>query len=160
MKYFITLIILLVPQYCLAHGYYAQWGAGVMNDNQKEYSQVKYAELGKRASFRDAEYSIGMGGWIDKSHYPGAESSLYVQALAGLQPRLKNFVLGYFVGPAYITTPDKVLASNFQVSHELIIGVRDDRNVRVYFSVKHYSNAGMVLPNIGRNFAGVGIQWR
>lgn len=139
---------------------YAEFGTGVMNSSQTEYSQVKYGELGLRKRFNDTfEYDSGVGLWSDASRYPGAKSSLYLVARLGIEPHLRNLVVGYYLGPAFVTTPDTVLASNLQVSQELIVGVRDARNVRIYISVKHFSNAGILQPNKGRNFVGLGVQF-
>ncbi len=134
---------------------YGEWGITHADKNAKCDSDVKFVEFGHTRSYHTFEFTQGVGGWADATHAPGTRGSLYVHTSLGLEPHLNGFYLNYQLGPAYITSPDSNLASNFQVHHELGFGLHDVRGVRIGVVLKHFSNGGMVLPNKGRNFVGL-----
>ena len=52
---------------------------------------------------------------------------------------------------ALITNTDARLSSVFQFKHTVGVGVRDYRNVEIGVDYSHISNAGLSLPNAGRD---------
>lgn len=88
-----------------------------------------------------------------------ARSSPFVEMLFGVEPKSKHLYMSYKLGPAIIMYPDALLGSHIQISHELGVGMRDDRDVRVGIVLKHFSNAGLVKPNVGRDFVLLRIEF-
>lgn len=153
-------LLILIPHQAHSNQWYGEWGTGVLNNSQTEYSQVKFGELGKKGVLNETfDYSYGGGAIIDSSNYPGSSSTMYGTALLGVGPHLQNLVVEYYLGGAYIQTPDTILGSHLQFAHEVLIGIKDFRNVGVFISIKHLSNAGLVKPNMGRNFIGLGVMF-
>lgn len=150
--------------YGTSHGAtYAEWGIASTHPGTKDPSQVKWAEFGEAGESGKLAYSVGGGGWIDKTTYvaygKAAQSAFYGNALFGVMPKAEHFYMSYKLGPAYVSRTDALLGSNLQIAHEFGIGFKDDRNVRIGFVVKHMSNGGIVKPNQGRDFAGVRIEF-
>jgi pectin methylesterase-like acyl-CoA thioesterase len=77
----------------------------------------------------------------------------------GIDLKLKEKYVSYFIGPAILTETDTILGSNFQVFHKLSIGYRDDQDKRIGLFIKHFSDAGISNANYGRNFVGLEISF-
>lgn len=148
---------------------FAQWGIASEHPSNN-LSAVKFVEFGKSGEEGKLAYTIGAGGWSDNTGYKAeseigngyktaAHSSLFLESLFGVEPKSEHFYINYKLGPVIITNTDALLGSNFQFGHELGIGMRDSKEVRVGLVIKHFSNAGIVRPNKGRDFVGVRIEW-
>lgn len=148
---------------------FAQWGLASDHPTENSKSLVKFAEAGLTGEKGKLAYTIGAGGWVDKSKfrtidYTGRETSHvkdsgFMEALVGVDPQCGPVYLTYKLGPSYVAHNDSLLGSNFQVAHEFGIGLRDKRGVRVGIVLKHFSNAGLHLPNQGRDFIGLRIEF-
>lgn len=180
MKKVLLLLMLSSSTYGAA---FAQWGVASTHPGTSNVSSVKFVEFGKSGEEGKLAYMLGVGGWHDGSGYVGgtgfttktidtpnfkmkggewqakASDSLFVEALFGVEPKSDHFYMSYKLGPAIITNTDALLGSNAQLSHEFGFGMRDLRDVRVGLVLKHYSNAGLVKPNKGRDFIGARIEW-
>ena len=164
----ITTSTLLIAITCQAHGF-AQWGVASAHPGTKHFSDVKWAEFGSSGEKGRLAYTVGVGGWKDGTNYVGssnigglqekARDSFFFEALLGVEPKAEHFYLTYKLGPSIITHTDALLGSNVQMAHELGFGMYDKRNVRVGLVLKHFSNAGLVRPNLGRDFVGLRIEW-
>jgi hypothetical protein len=166
MKLLGLIILCLSLFYGLSHGaenrVYAQWGVGVAHPSKSgaNPSRIKNIELGLERAYSKFNARVGMGGWTDKTNYEGAKNALYVQYLGGLETRrTEGLFVAYFIGPAYITSPDSLLGSHLQISQQFHIGLKDSRGVGISIFISHLSNAGLKSPNQGRNFAGVGARF-
>ncbi len=162
---------------------FAQWGVEPEHPSGKSLDAVKFVEFGKSGEEGKLAYTVGVGGWIDNTGYTGsagvsaptvktdhfqmkggelqekARSSAFVEALFGVEPKSDHFYMSYKLGPAFITNTDALLGSNVQCGHEFGFGMRDVRDVRVGIVIKHFSNAGIVRPNLGRNFLGMRLEF-
>jgi hypothetical protein len=58
---------------------------------------------------------------------------------------------GLFFGPALITTPDAKLSGHFQFNLSGAAGVKNRAGYGVGMKWEHFSNAGLILPNYGRD---------
>lgn len=67
------------------------------------------------------------------------------------------FYAGIYTGVGFITHPDRKLGSNFQFFQDVEMGVRDDKGRTFGVFFKHVSNAGIVPPNIGRDYFGLSV---
>lgn len=149
---------LFLTQSAHADNTYYQFGAGVENNTQQSNSDMKFGEIGRAHEGKTFIFHYALGGWTDASHYPGAKDGYFATAMIGWEPKTENVYLHYLIGPAILYPTDTVLAGNFEFAQELGFGLRDVRNVRVGLAVRHFSNAGLVAPNLGRNFLVISVQ--
>lgn len=150
MKY---LLLLLLPCWTEA-ATYLNWGFGFDRADRGSYSDVQNYAFGLRLSNM---FYVEGGGWKDSTDYIGAEGSLYTSAGLVLNLDLTEKYVSYSIGPAFITRPDTLLGSHYQVYHKLSIGFRENSK-RIGLFVKHFSNAGAFgARNAGRNFFGLEI---
>ena len=118
---------------------------------------AKYIDVSNHVSGHLFDHAYGVGGWWDRSRLAGVKNSGFVYYALGLEPRFKNFYFSYFVGPSLISSTDSRLGSNFQFTHDLGIGLKDSRGVRVGLCYRHFSNAGLKEPNAGRDLIGASV---
>ena len=181
-QYILCLSLLLIPSIGQAR-IFAQWGVASSHPGTTKYSDVKFVEFGKSGSEGKLAYTCGIGGWHDGSGYVGgsgitikdvntghvhskggelqekARDSFFVETLLGVEPISDHFYISYKLGPAIISHTDALLGSNLQIGHELSFGMRDNKEVRVGIVLKHFSNAGLLKPNLGRDFIGLRMEW-
>lgn len=160
---------------------FAQWGIALEHPGTKSASDIKWGEAGISGERGKLAYTVGAGYWSDstryktvkasKSQYPlaaygkmtgasnMARSSPFVECLVGVEPKGEHLYVSYKLGPAWIYHPDALLGSYLQLAHELGLGMYDARGVRVGLVYKHFSNAGLIKPNVGRDFLGLRIEW-
>jgi hypothetical protein len=139
---------------------YATWGVGVGHPKASASpDKNKFIEFGVQRSHKLLESRFGVGGWTDKSKYPGARDSYYIQAQLGVETKRDGVYLAYFVGPALIQKKDSLLGSHLQFSQSLEIGLIDTRRVAVALVVRHFSNAGLTTVNKGRNYVGPQVRF-
>lgn len=162
-------LILLIAN--SAHGSaFGQWGIGSNPGPHESRSDQKWGEIGVTGEQGKLSYTAGIGYWNDTTGYvdrkqkniyasSAARSSWFVEMLYGAEPHSKTFYGTYKLGPAIISHPDALLGSNIQIAHELGFGIKDARGVRVGIVLKHFSNAGIVKPNLGRDFMGLRIEF-
>lgn len=163
-------ITLLILNFCFTYSQaniFAQWGIANEPRGTNNKTAVKFVEFGRSGEYGKLAYTVGGGGWIDNTGYTyksgdwtyKASSSYFVESLFGVEPKSEHFYLNYKLGPTIISNTDAYLGSNLQCGHELGFGMRDIRDVRVGFVIKHMSNAGLVKPNLGRDWLGVRMEW-
>lgn len=94
-----------------------------------------------------------VGGWLGG---PGRES-LFVAAPSGVQVVVPSGLYGFAsVGPAWISAPDEILGGHWQFMTEFGLGLKNDlKNIEIVW--QHFSSAGLVMPNMGRDFIGLQI---
>ncbi len=134
---------------------YGEWGLG-LNAGK---SQIKYGEFGYESETPYIwDYRAGVGAFVDRTATPGVKDSLYCHLTAGIAPRIDPIRIGYYLGPALISSPDSQLGSNLQVVHKLIVGFKDFRGAAISLVYTHFSNAGATKINKGRDFMGLQLQ--
>jgi len=159
MKLLTTIVILFlaIPSFAST---YLNWGMAFDYPWPEEYSDVQNYAIGHHGILsKKFDYIIEGGGWKDSSHYPGAEASLYGAAAIGIDLKLHERYVSYYVGPSVISKRDVVLGSNFEVYQKVSIGWRDERDERIGFFVKHFSDGGLSKVNYGRNFVGAEVSF-
>jgi Lipid A 3-O-deacylase (PagL) len=169
MKYLLLgLLALATPVQADKIRVFGQWGVSPGHPSTKGPSSCKWAEIGLTGAIGKFVYTHGIGGWDDRSGYSDrkvnqspqyVKSSLFVESLLGVEPHTDHYYISYKLGPSYIAHSDILLGSNLQVGHELGLGVKDVRGVRIGIVIKHFSNAGLKVPNTGRDFAGIRIEF-
>lgn len=151
------IVLCLSLYYGLSYGYvYSEFGTAFDDKYETQYSQIKQVEIGRVVEGRTFDRTMSVGLWTDVSPVSGVKSSGYVQYQIGLATRRIDRPYWYYmVGPAFITSPDLLLGSHFQVGHEVGWGAVDSRGVRFGFYIKHFSDGGLSKRNEGRNFIGI-----
>lgn len=95
-----------------------------------------------------------LGGWIGGSGKP----SWFVAAPVGLRVWIPS--TGYYataaVGPSYISAPDELLGGHWQFCPEFGAGLKTEK-AEIGLTWLHFSSAGLVMPNQGRDFLGIRI---
>lgn len=165
----LLLLILAYPAHADYMSKFIQWGIASEHPGTSNLSSVKFLETGVAGEAGRMAYTVGVGGWADSSGYKvdnttvwqanEVSNSAFVELLMGVMPRCEHGYITYKAGPAIITHTDVLLGSNIQIAHELGIGIRDSRDVRIGLVLKHFSNAGIVKPNQGRDFIGLRVEF-
>lgn len=166
-KLFLIFVVIIGLNADAAANMFASWGVEFDHPGTEDKGAVKFVEFGRSGEYGKLAYTLGVGGWIDHTGYKNkvkdvtytAHSSEFVEALFGVEPKSDHFYVSYKFGTAFITDSDALLGSNIQCGHEVGLGMRDLRDIRVGLILKHFSNAGIVRPNVGRDFLGFRIEW-
>ena len=118
-------------------------GSGVLQDNENtSIYMVAYRDrIENTPLFQNVEF----GFFSDVK--PGSRNSFVGQYSLGLIGYLGNFYSDCSVGLATISAPDQYLSTAFEFTEEIEFGYK-----QISISVRHYSNAGIKRPNLGRNF--------
>ncbi len=127
-----------------------RYGAISDTGHLSSFPAEKLFLLGYRTDWKLLTYQVELGGIFDGRD--GAKSSLVGTFSAGLETKTIPFYAFYLPGIALITGPDNYLSSFYQFSHDVGVGIKDGRGVSVDFTYRHFSNAGIHLPNPGRNY--------
>jgi hypothetical protein len=153
----VCFLLLCAPLW--ADNIYYEFGPGIANQTQQSYSDVKLGEVGRVHEGKTFVWHYCLGGWEDSSGWPGAKSAGYVAGMIGWEPQVsKTMYLNYSIGPMFLYPTDSVEAGSFQVAQELGFGLKDYRNVRLGFALRHFSDGDAVEPNYGRNFFVIRVQ--
>lgn len=94
--------------------------------------------------------AVELGGWSEATE--GRKPAAYTKFQVGAKPGPETGLYGYaFFGPALISSTDTQLSTNFQFATDIGFGVRD-RYTFMSVGYAHISNAGIKLPNRGRDY--------
>lgn len=130
---------------------YASFLLGVFNSTGAKFLQVGYrGPIGL-----GFDYQTELGLWVDPQGN-GRVSSGYIATQIGLQAGdlVKVHV---FVGPCLITSPDLYLGGVFQFTEDFFIGLSGKNSNTIGVKYKHFSSAGIEMPNLGRDFVGIEV---
>jgi hypothetical protein len=78
----------------------------------------------------------------------------------GFDVENETFEASVFSGPTLITSPDIYLGGPLQFNESIYLGIKDKREESIGFAYNHFSSAGIEMPNIGRDFAGLEIKFK
>ena len=157
----VFLFTLLFPYRALAESF-AKYGIGVYKSAELTAAETKIFSLGFRDDLLGPfVYQYEGGIWFDSAG-SGRKTSAFFDAGLGIEVRSGDLVLRSTHGLAFISTPDSYLGGYFpNFNHDLYVGIRDKTGNAIGLSYKHISNAGLMPPNVGRDFITVdlGIPW-
>ena len=137
-----TIIFASIPFKATADTAKLRMGFGISNT---EKSAIYSASWEERFGISGV-YKVDAGAWTDVVE--GRRASPYGAVLVGLQQGdLRTFNVQILVGVSVIGHIDSFLGSNGQFTEELNFGIGP-----VSVGYKHVSNAGIVQPNMGRDF--------
>lgn len=120
------------------------------SDSGLHYNQHKYVTVGYSSALTSLlDQQIEIGAWAVSKEQE--RSAGYVAYQTGLKTK-GSLYASALSGVALITNTDARLSSVFQFKHTVGVGVRDYRGVEIGVDYSHISNAGLSLPNAGRDF--------
>jgi len=148
----IAVLCMFTPASAHADAVFFRYGLGFNAPGQQGRGEIKFFSLGieqegKAPLIRQAE----LGVIADQKDYLGRRSGLFMGATIGPQMQLGPVRTRYLWGVAYISQTDALLSSNMQFTHDLSLGLNDLKS-GISLGYKHISNAGLKLPNRGRDF--------
>jgi hypothetical protein len=163
--FFLTFILTVIIHSCskAAHAESYMTGAlGVANSGKDSLSESKFFNFGYRDDFGfGLTYQYEGGFWTDIAGN-GRKGSAYAAYQLGVTVDNSPVVARVMAGPALISTPDAYLGGVFpQFTEDFYFGMKDHRGNGVGVKYKHISSAGIVQPNVGRDYLGleVSIPW-
>lgn len=153
MKIIIALLTLICST-AYADETFFSFGVGAANSAKDHTGEVKVGNVGLRKEIYQGiywQYKVGYFG--DGSGDPSRKSSLYASVGPGMLIDLRPVEMRAGYGLAAISTPDSYLGGRFpQFQGELYLGLRDHRGNGIGVQYEHISSAGIVSPNMGRDF--------
>lgn len=146
--------LLLTFKECRADDY-IDVSLGLYKNAIPKASNVKLIQLGHRDYIALGLFTqYEAGGWFQLDEGDGRKSSAYGAGQLGIEAN--GFLIARVaIGPALITTPDSYLGGIFQFTTDIFIGIKGDNENTLGFKYKHFSSAGLEMPNEGRDFGGL-----
>lgn len=136
-----------------------KYGIGILLPNNY-LAEVKSFAIGYQAplySLLSQKTEIGL--WADP--HEGRKSSGYGAYSVGVSVRPGIFYAESYWGIAAVTHTDDRLSTTFEFIQNLGVGIKDNQGRFIGLEYQHLSNAGIQLPNYGRDFllikVGVGL---
>lgn len=152
MKNLLLVLCLLFPTISSADAILFRYGLGFGAPNQVGRGEIKWFSIGIEKDHQTPWVSQAELGVIsDMKQGLGRQSGLFVSYAAGPKMQLGPVQTRYLWGVGYLSHTDSLLSSHFQFTHDLTIGLYDLKS-GLSLGYKHISNAGITLPNRGRDF--------
>jgi len=148
----LLLCSLLIPTVSLADAVIFRYGLGFGAPRQSGRGEIKWFSLGieqEKPSPWVTKAEIGV--IADMKQDLGRRSGVFASYSIGPKMQLGPVQTRYMWGVGYLSHPDQLLSSRFQFTHDLTFGLYD-RKSGLSLGYKHISNAGITLPNRGRDF--------
>ena len=157
--FLITLLCILGSRHALSSDLSIRGGSAIVNGSLTGGSKIfglRYEEPLKRG----IEYAVEIGGYVDNLGN-GRKGAALAKLQLGVTPGAQIGAFGSaFTGPCFISSTDALLGSIYQFCTDFGIGIRDTETI-LSVTYSHISNAGLKLPNKGRDFVilGMGLRW-
>lgn len=149
-KYLISILLLISPISLADDSVFFKYGLGLNNPYFPDTS-VKFISIGYTGPlYKFFDYQIEGGAFVDNSQPMGVIG--FTTAEIGIKTKEPGFYAGFFIGPALLTQTDTRLATLFEFSSDIELGIRDSRGIAISGDYKHFSNAGITQNNVGRDF--------
>lgn len=129
------------------------YGLGVFHSAEHYPVETKFLRVARRQDFDRLSYWQGeVGLWTDTAGQ-GRTGSGFAALSVGVKIDLKLVHFKNSLGLAAITSPDAYLGGVFpQFTEEFTVGVDGVNGTSLGLAYKHISSAGLVNPNMGRDF--------
>jgi len=152
MRALALLLLLLIPTTANADAVLFRYGLGFGAPNQSGRGEIKWFSIGIEKDHSQPWASqVELGVISDMRESQGRRSGLFASYAVGPKMQLGPVQTRYLWGVGYLSHPDSLLSSHLQFTHDLTIGLYD-RKSGLSLGYKHISNAGITLPNRGRDF--------
>lgn len=152
MKYLYAMIAFLLASTpsALAADYSVKFGPSIQ-EGTTDGSSKMFGVRQDAYLFYGVYSGVELGGYVDNGGH-GRKSAGFAKAQIGVKPGPTTGVYGFgFFGPCGITSTDSQLGSSYQFATDLGLGVRDATTF-MSAGYGHISNAGLKLPNHGRDY--------
>lgn len=129
------------------------YGLGIFHSAEHSPVETKIVRLARRQDFDSVSYWQLEGGlWVDIDG-EGRSSSMFGAASVGIKVDMRPFFFRNSLGVGFITAPDVYLGGAFpQFTEEFTLGAEGTNGTSIGLAYKHFSSAGIVSPNMGRDF--------
>ena len=140
------LILLAASNICWADSLYFKIGPTL---NIPNGAANKMFSLGLSESITSLwDYQFEVGTFTNLTN----GSLLYWSLEVGPTLDFGAFYTKFLTGPAMISYTNQYLNTAVQISSDLEMGLKDRRDITMGLGYKHFSNAGITSPNLGRDF--------
>lgn len=143
-------VLFYLTSHAKAADYSVRFGPGIVN-NQLTGATKAMGVRAESYQFYGVYGAAELGGYVDKVG-PGRSSAAMGKLQIGVKPGPATGLYGYgFFGPCLISAADTQLGSNYQFATDVGLGIRDSMTF-MNIGYGHISNAGLKLPNHGRDY--------
>lgn len=149
MKKLLLILLFCIPSF--AGEIQARYGLGIEIPEPTYKAEVKHFSLAYQTDLPPLFIEkTELGAWFDDN--AARSSSAFISYSVGLRIKVQYIFAECLWGGALISTPDNVfLSGHIQFMQDLGIGLIDELNRTIAITYKHISNAGIQLPNKGRD---------
>jgi hypothetical protein len=150
--------VFLFSTAAFAGNFVGKYGLGIAPDSHSPV-EVKLFSAGYQDTYLHdiMLYQLEAGVFAD-SHGDGRRSSGFTAASTGIRVDPGTVYAEMLWGVALITSPDSMLSTAYEFTNDTVIGIRDSKGRAFGIGYKHFSNAGIQLPNKGRDFVLIHFQ--
>lgn len=159
MKY-LFLILLFFSPISRAYELGLNYGAGFGLPNATDDTEAKLLSLNISNSLGTLfRHKLSWGEWFDPHPEYDRSSAMFGSYSVGIRVEPGQFYFENYLGLAMISETDSMLSTNFEFTEEIGFGIKDSLGRFFGFEYRHFSNAGIQLPNKGRDFilANIGV---
>ncbi len=154
MKLLVILLALLTTPALADGGTYLKVGVGLNSDP----SSVRTLFVGyQRPLTQLLFYQLELGALKDNHDAYGirvlTSASIGVSTVSS-----SGIYIKVFFGPSFLSHPDDRLSGHFQFNNDFELGIKGTNDISIGLNYKHISNAGIVMPNLGRDLLLIKIQ--
>lgn len=149
-----ALFMLLATSNSNAEEAFLSYGVGTFASARDSGAETKVINGGYRLELINGFYwQFKSGYWKDMSGDPTRKDSLYFSTGPTMLIDLRPVEIRTGIGLSGITNPDSYLGGYFpQFNEELYVGGRDKNGNGIGVKYEHISSAGIIQPNVGRDF--------
>lgn len=148
----LIILLLAFSSSAQADAIWFRYGLGFGAPQQTGRGEIKWFSVGVEREHRAPYVSQAEIGVIaDMRDSLGRRSGLFANYTIGPKMQLGPVQTRYLWGVGYLSHTDQLLSSHFQFTHDLTFGLYDPKS-GLSLGYKHISNAGITLPNRGRDF--------
>lgn len=155
----LTVLCVLGARTALSDDFLIRGGAAIQNGEVNGGSKI-FGLRYETPLISGIEMAGELGGYVDNLGN-GRKGAALAKLQLGIVPGQQQGLFGVaFTGPCLITTRDSYSGSFFQFASDFGVGIRDSETL-LTLTYTHISNAGLAMPNHGRDFIvmGAGLRW-
>jgi len=153
---YLTVMLMIVSQVSFAaEGTFLKYSVNAHTDKIIHQKGLSLGYQDALAVF-DKKWEIGF--WSDSSGRDGAKGSAFASYSVGVEPTYEALYVNFFQGVCLISNPDSVLGGPLEFMMDFGVGLRDTvKGTALGMHYKHISNAGLSMPNLGRDTFGIQV---
>lgn len=146
----LTFLFVYTSRHSDAAEYSLKFGPGIQEGSTTGSTKI-FGVRREEQMFYGIYNAVEVGGYVDNGG-DGRSSAGIAKLQIGVKPGPATGFFGFgFFGPCGITATDSQLGSNYQFATDIGAGIRDTYTFMTV-GYGHISNAGLKLPNHGRDY--------